>query len=1647
MSAFNVNLQDLKNIAEELRTIGQEMANIANDLRNTTSNMSGWSDTFAGLSMACGKTADRIEANSISTTALKNNLLSIVAAYERTETQICGTVSSTKALASKIKDTMKKMTNFLFKTGKIFKGNKTDTSSYDGDPVDMVTGNYVEESEELKIHGPSNLKFVRHYNSILPVIGSMGAGWSHNYEISLSVKEDALTTYWGDGTVEAFFEAEEGIWRSSFGSFDFVETMERGYKYHRYKGDVFVFNEFGALTERKTLSGTGDLSFEYNNKGQLIRVCDQYLNSLSFTYNKNNYLEAVVDHSGRKVCYSYSEGYLITAQYPDGLSVSYKYDDAGRLWKIIGSDGVVRLENRYDEANRVEYQRLADGTEALITYEDDMVCFCDRDGAKSVYRHDKKGRIVEAEYPDGKEIVEYNKHNQRVFYRDLNGNIYKREFDDAGNIISYTDPLGNTSKFTYDKNGNQIGSKVPDCGNTSAQYNEYGQMIRFTDNMGSETLFSYKGGFLVEITNPDGTKESFRYNDKGLLTESANETGDVWHYAYDANGRLILDTDPVGAETRYEYDACDRILKVTNALGQERVHIYEHGRLVAVRDFDGYTEKWKYDQAGRIQESIDKNGYSKFYSYDSRSNVSEIRFPDGGIVKREYDKMGRLGAVVYPEGGRLEYSYDSNGNCLSRNEDGVITRWTYDAMNHIRTMELSEDRIRRYEYDRAGRMIRRILEDGSVFKYFYSPDGKIIKRENPNGSIEKYSYDKMGRIIRKSDGFAEDTIYEYYPDGLLKNARWKDGYTLHIEYDAAGRPVKEQRSGGYTLYYDYDCLGRRKRIKDSEGRVKSLEYDNAGNPVKVIDPLGRKTLYTYSPLGKLISMCDTNGTETRYSYDPMGRLTGMLRGNVSSDEASRIFSNPLEYINLDNSRINITLWGYDRDGRMISRTDALGNTAYWKYNTGKSDPDLFINEEGEKTRYQYNESGRLCSICYEDGKRADYYYNKLGQQTKVSDWTGDFETDFDCYGRLTSVTDAYQSKLTYAMDPAGRTQKMIYPDKREYKYDYDIRGNLSEIKTTGFSVSYQYDDYGRVNEKSMLIDFRKGENADPHSITEQYSYSESGKLMKLIQRSGSNPVAEYNFRYDSLGNVLSRKITEWDDEKSKTEILDYTYDSMNRLTRVTDTSAPDRIETREKYEYDSFGNCIHSLREGVMTENHYNILDQLVSSRIKDTESGEEKQYSYNYDRCGRLTKVDCSDESGCETRRYDTAGHLSSISTVKGTLHLESNSLGHVLSESENSSNKRNFWYDYSQSSMPIIGFSDGSVEQSIVRDNQVLGRLKGEKWNIYLCDEKGTVRGEFSLADEGLSISSEILKYDSFGRIIGNTSDGADSSVGIGYTGLYLDPIAKTWRTASREYSSSVGRFLSRDKDRYLNPTRPETLNLYQYCYNNPVVWVDPEGTDCYIFYKEDSKEHSYTQRRQLAKQYGYDISKVHMIPQTDAQSFEDSWNAMGVENGEVVSIDTVIIESHSNPNVISDNQNFRMSTSDIRRLEKKDMDNLILEGCNTGHLDHRNDNVAAEFARKTNGAPVLAADGTVYYGMSGLGGLLGITFPWTKSWYEPRQDEHFEQWRPAGSKRRAAGWVVYQEDNGTINTDNIGKKKMNTTQMLHELRKHPKPAARCN
>lgn len=51
------------------------------------------------------------------------------------------------------------------------------------------------------------------------------------------------------------------------------------------------------------------------------------------------------------------------------------------------------------------------------------------------------------------------------------------------------------------------------------------------------------------------------------------------------------------------------------------------------------------------------------------------------------------------------------------------------------------------------------------------------------------------------------------------------------------------------------------------------------------------------------------------------------------------------------------------------------------------------------------------------------------------------------------------------------------------------------------------------------------------------------------------------------------------------------------------------------------------------------------------------------------------------------------------------------------------------------------------------------------------------------------------------------------------------------ARYYASSMGRFLSPDPSQlyYADPANPQSLNLYSYGQNNPLINIDPTGMDC--------------------------------------------------------------------------------------------------------------------------------------------------------------------------------------------------------------------------
>ena len=80
----------------------------------------------------------------------------------------------------------------------------------------------------------------------------------------------------------------------------------------------------------------------------------------------------------------------------------------------------------------------------------------------------------------------------------------------------------------------------------------------------------------------------------------------------------------------------------------------------------------------------------------------------------------------------------------------------------------------------------------------------------------------------------------------------------------------------------------------------------------------------------------------------------------------------------------------------------------------------------------------------------------------------------------------------------------------------------------------------------------------------------------------------------------------------------------------------------------------------------------------------------------------------------------------------------------------------------------------------------------------------------------------YDAFG--VEKNIDASDTNA-FRYCGEYYDAETGTIYLRARYYNPSIGRFISRDSFAG-KKSDPLSLNLYTYCANNPIVYIDPSG-----------------------------------------------------------------------------------------------------------------------------------------------------------------------------------------------------------------------------
>ena len=132
------------------------------------------------------------------------------------------------------------------------------------------------------------------------------------------------------------------------------------------------------------------------------------------------------------------------------------------------------------------------------------------------------------------------------------------------------------------------------------------------------------------------------------------------------------------------------------------------------------------------------------------------------------------------------------------------------------------------------------------------------------------------------------------------------------------------------------------------------------------------------------------------------------------------------------------------------------------------------------------------------------------------------------------------------------------------------------------------------------------------------------------------------------------------------------------------------------------------------------------------------------------------------------------------------------------------------------VVAEKQDDVWRSYIRESELLfsSAEHARTYYHYASDEMGSI----THITDGDRIVNE-YSYDAWGDVV---SEREEVSNRFKFNGQQLDPITGQYYLRARYYNPVIGRFTQEDT------YRGDGLNLYAYCGNNPVYYVDPTGHD---------------------------------------------------------------------------------------------------------------------------------------------------------------------------------------------------------------------------
>lgn len=820
----------------------------------------------------------------------------------------------------------------------------------------------------------------------------------------------------------------------------------------------------------------------------------------------------------------------------------------------------------------------------------------------------------------------------------------------------------------------------------------------------------------------------------------------------------------------------------------------------------------------------------------NRITTSAVYNFDTGLIKQNTDANGRTSTTGY--------NPDTLRPVKSTSSTGAYSTFSYDDTAMTVTEEVKES-------------------NGTTA-------GKSKKHLNGIGQVRKEEAFGPSNVID-----IVETQYTKFTEEWKQSRPYRTGDTPQFSekfYDAQGRLTKIVEADGSETkaFYNETQLpgsvvsapGNKIRVMDAWGRERWGRYDQQGRLTEVVEPNpdvaanptgsvfaagSLLTKYNYDTLGRLKDT-DQGGQIRKFKYDDLGRLT---RQKLAEQTAT--LNDSGQYVGAGNANAKWSeAFFFDNRSNLIAKTDARGVKTNLSYQiSGADDP---LNRIQSRS---YDLSGPLDpNLTIYQAPGVTYEYMTTGDKSRIKkirtagflteEFAYDVESRVSEFKQTVDYRTSYPMTTNYLYDTLDRVKEVTYPAQ------YGLAGNPRKI------VAHTYDTASRLtnmtfggqqqagdivyNASSQTTSIKIG-TAGNNQVTENYTFDQQTGLLtnqKAIKNETTTPTTlldlsyEYN-RNGSAGSLngktghLTKIINNLDNNKNR----EYEFDAVGRLTKAKGGVLSSNFSWQQQYSYDRFGNRTNVTATGAAADGSAIPRDG-IPNLVYNTANNRITTAGFEYDSAGNQKRALAEDGVTWVKYEYDAANRIQVVKKDDANqTTLQAFQYG--------STNARLMDLDYGYGYLKIFASVGGTT---LAEYTEFTGAVPTwTKSHIYLgSSQLSTITpngsgGEYTEYNHPDRLGTRVItnqaggtSYEQAHLPFGRPLDAESTTTGNHKRFTSYDRSARTGLdyAVNRTYDSKQGRFTQVDPIGMsaASAVNPQTLNMYTYCGNDPINYVDPSG-----------------------------------------------------------------------------------------------------------------------------------------------------------------------------------------------------------------------------